>query len=154
MNFLTTAAAFVMSPADQQVRFVEHLTDQGISYTTNSEFEFRFNLFKEKDELIQASNEDSTNTFELEHNLFSTMTEDEKKQYKGYKKEESLDPYTNMITELDDSFLSGSVDWRSKGAVNPVKNQGGCGSCWAFSATAVMEGHHKIASGKLVSLAE
>ena len=78
MNFLTTAAAFVVSPADQQVRFVEHLADQGISYGTNSEFEFRFNLFKQTDEIILASNEDPTNTFKLGHNMFSTMTKAEK----------------------------------------------------------------------------
>ena len=46
-----------------------------------------------------------------------------------------------------------SLDWRTKGAVSPVKNQGGCGSCWAFSATESVESHYQIASGKLLELA-
>merc|ERR1719409_2228708 len=44
-------------------------------------------------------------------------------------------------------------DWRSKGVVTPVKNQGGCGSCWAFASTETMESHFAIATGKLVELA-
>eukprot|EP00932_Pfiesteria_piscicida_P018943 SRR837773.5784.p2 GENE.SRR837773.5784~~SRR837773.5784.p2 ORF type:complete len:316 (-),score=115.89 SRR837773.5784:192-1040(-) len=46
-----------------------------------------------------------------------------------------------------------SVDWRTKGAVTKVKNQGGCGSCWAFAATETVESHYQIASGKLLTLA-
>merc|ERR1719282_908855 len=46
-----------------------------------------------------------------------------------------------------------SIDWREKNAVTAVKDQGSCGSCWAFAATSTMESHYAIASGKLLTLA-
>jgi len=58
------------------------------------------------------------------------------------------------ITAEDDVPSNDAIDWRTKGAVNAVQNQGGCGSCWAFSSTAAMEGGHKIKKGVLLKLSE
>ena len=57
-------------------------------------------------------------------------------------------------THLMANSAPAAIDWREKGAVLPAKNQGACGSCWAFSAVAALEGAHYMATGKLVSLSE
>ncbi len=92
-------------------------------------------------------------------NQFSDMTKEEfKKNYMGYKKPTLAQRHKGM-TYLgrhvnSNTTLPASVDWTTKNVVTPVKNQGQCGSCWAFSTTGSLEGQWAKASGNLVSLSE
>ena len=85
--------------------------------------------------------------------MFSTLTDTEVKQFLGLKKHRA-GPWEPPTHHFDETNLSQSVDWRAKGAVNPIKNQGSCGSCWAFGTTAAVEGAHQIATGDLLDLSE
>eukprot|EP00286_Rhodomonas_abbreviata_P001498 CAMPEP_0181289130 /NCGR_PEP_ID=MMETSP1101-20121128/718_1 /TAXON_ID=46948 /ORGANISM="Rhodomonas abbreviata, Strain Caron Lab Isolate" /LENGTH=372 /DNA_ID=CAMNT_0023393331 /DNA_START=106 /DNA_END=1224 /DNA_ORIENTATION=+ len=94
-------------------------------------------------------------------NKFSVMTADEKKAFMGrhkgaarnqdkmLKNAHSLPADFNMKSV---SALPRHVDWRSQGVVSAVKDQGHCGSCWAFASTAVIESHVALASGLLFDL--
>ena len=150
MNFLAASSFAAIGHLEQN--FIMHLAEQGISFATKEEYEFRFNLFAAKDAELNEINANPENTFVVGHNMFSTWTHEEYKRLLGYKGPQTVDESTVVYLPTDN--LADAVDWRTKGAVNPVKNQGRCGSCWAFSATAAIEGHHKIQTGTLLSLSE
>jgi C1A family cysteine protease len=135
----------------ENTKFMEHVAEQGLNFGTQEEYLFRQAIFEAKDKENDEINANPENTFTVGHNQFSTWTDAEYKRLLGYRAPKNVTIEETVLSEVD---LPTSIDWRTRGAVNPVKNQGQCGSCWAFSATAAIEGHHAIQQGQLLSLAE
>ena len=110
-------------------------------------------LFTAADVEIKKSNSNPANTFLLGHNFMSTWTHDEYKKLLGKKGKPVSSPAPEQPEEITGPLVA-EVDWRTKGVINKVKNQGQCGSCWAFAATCTIEAAHAISSGTLLSLSE
>jgi C1A family cysteine protease len=93
----------------------------------------------------------ATEGFVMGLNQFADLTETEYKKLLGYKS--ALKSSTNYHSIESNGANPASVDWRGK-AVTPVKNQGQCGSCWAFSTTGSVEGLYALTQGTLKSFSE
>jgi len=100
-------------------------------------------------EKINQHNSRNDATYEMGVNQFTHLTQEEfASKYLGTKV-----PHSDA--HVDEAFISvGDVDWVATGAVTAVKDQGQCGSCWAFSTTGSLEGLSKIGFSNLQSFSE
>ncbi|KAG0493379.1 hypothetical protein HPP92_004373 [Vanilla planifolia] len=157
------AGAIAANAADRSEEEVLQLYEDWLlkhqkSYNAMDEKERRFEVFRDNLQYIDEHNA-GKHSFSLGLNRFADLTNEEyRAQFLGLRSSGRRRRLAGVGSDryrfLDGESLPESIDWREKGAVNAIKDQGSCGSCWAFSATAAIEGINQIVTGDLISLSE
>lgn len=159
-------------------KFDEWMSKYNKVYSAKEELEHRFAIWKDTDKIIEEHNsQDPTPTFSLGHNSYSDLTLGEFHEHfsLGAYHPNSEVPQVDLdLIDVHDhpavainaavggiqesaiarkvEELPDAVDWVADGAVTTVKDQGSCGSCWAFSSVGAVEGAKAIYDGELVDL--
>ncbi|CAN0846365.1 Probable cysteine protease RD21B [Linum grandiflorum] len=132
------------------------------NYNALGEKEKRFEIFKENLRFVDEHNS-VERSYKVGLNRFADLTNEEyRTRYLGVAMDRTkMVNGSSAAAAVGERYLfkkgddlPASVDWRAKGAVAPVKDQGQCGSCWAFSTVGAVEGINQIVTGEMISLSE
>ncbi|WOL02246.1 zingipain-1-like [Canna indica] len=136
--------------------FEQWIAQHGRQYKDESEKLYRLGVFTGNMERVSSFLQSDKRSYTIGLNRFADLTTEEFiATFTGARSISSNTskpapmpfPYANMAAPS-------RIDWRDNGMVTPIKDQGSCGSCWAFSSVASIESINKIARGKLISLSE
>eukprot|EP01111_Echinosteliopsis_oligospora_P002707 TRINITY_DN1412_c0_g1_i1.p1 TRINITY_DN1412_c0_g1~~TRINITY_DN1412_c0_g1_i1.p1 ORF type:complete len:376 (-),score=95.92 TRINITY_DN1412_c0_g1_i1:35-1141(-) len=127
-------------------------------YTTEEEYHRREKIFNDNLAVVLKHNSEPFHTYKQGVNHLSDRTTEEFRKLLGYKSEGSS--HKKRATAVHPTYISAveelptSVDWRTKGVVTPVKDQGQCGSCWSFGTAETIESHYALSGQPLTVLSE
>jgi len=145
---------------DSSYTFEDFCSDFGRSYEPGTpEYRQRKTIFEARLAEVLAHNADASRTWQRGVNQFSDFSTAEFRASGrlGYSRrlarnlvgQNTANVAATKVASADNVDLPASWDWREKGVVSSVKDQGHCGSCWAFASTATLESHLAIATGSL-----
>jgi len=138
----TSALAANLQPREHyESLFFEHVAKYNLKFETGEKFVHALQAFADNVDLIAVENAKPENTYKLGLNEFAHMTLTEFHDY--MRLGGTMPPNLRgkgLLHGEPTTAVPASVDWRTTSAVTPVKNQGSCGSCWAFSAVGALEG--------------
>ncbi|KAA3671276.1 cathepsin F [Paragonimus westermani] len=146
----TFAVGTTRVPDNARELYEQFKRDYGKVYA-NDDDETRFAIFKEN--LVNAQNYQLQERGTAKYGVtqFFDLTDEE---FAAKYLSSPIDAPVEYVQLNDLKSAPDRIDWREKGAVAPVENQGGCGSCWAFSVVGNVEGQWFLKTGQLVSLSK
>lgn len=148
------ASALLHDRSHYEAKFIDWMHEHGVELANGEEFVQRLSIFASNDDFINRHNAEGR-SYTLGHNKYSMYTNEE---FRSMMNLDAPQPEKIVADGVHDSSkvtdVPASKNWADEGAVTPVKDQGGCGSCWAFSTVGCLEGIYQITHGNLPTFSE
>uniref|UniRef100_A0A1I7TRF8 Pept_C1 domain-containing protein n=1 Tax=Caenorhabditis tropicalis TaxID=1561998 RepID=A0A1I7TRF8_9PELO len=134
--------------------FNEFILKYDRKYESVEELQYRYSIFLHNVKEFEAEEERNLG-LDYDVNEFTDWTDDELRRM-VFERSDIKDDTPRFEGSYIETGVKrpASIDWRDQGKLTPIKNQGQCGSCWAFATVAAVEAQHAIKKGSLVSLSE
>jgi len=135
-------------------KFFNWMSEHKTAAATGAHFVKMLQNFADNDDIIETTNK-ANKSYKLGHNQFSHLSIDEFREYVKLGLSKPASGATKVhAAPADLTSVPSEIDWVTKGAVSDVKDQGQCGSCWAFSTVGALEGAYEIKTGTLKTFSE